>query len=153
MATEIWVNIGSGNGLLPDSTKPLHLNQCWLNICEVQWYSYEGNLMRDASTIITLTGELWGVCCEDLRENWPCYNGTGVYVVNNVPTDVLAYNGARPSAGALMSIKYSSWNLSGNQLVLSLTFCTRWRNWNWHFEWHQCSILLYIMIYMCVYIT
>ena len=23
MATEIWVNIGSGNGLLPDSTKPL----------------------------------------------------------------------------------------------------------------------------------
>ena len=23
MATEIWVNIGSGNGLLPDDTKPL----------------------------------------------------------------------------------------------------------------------------------
>ena len=23
MATYIWVNIGSGNGLLPDSTKPL----------------------------------------------------------------------------------------------------------------------------------
>ena len=23
MATEIWVNIGSGNGLWPDSTKPL----------------------------------------------------------------------------------------------------------------------------------
>ena len=23
MATEIWVNIGSGNGLLPDGTKPL----------------------------------------------------------------------------------------------------------------------------------
>ena len=23
MATEIWVDIGSGNGLLPDSTKPL----------------------------------------------------------------------------------------------------------------------------------
>ena len=23
MATEIWVNTGSGNGLLPDSTKPL----------------------------------------------------------------------------------------------------------------------------------
>ena len=22
-ATEIWVNIGSGNGLLPDGTKPL----------------------------------------------------------------------------------------------------------------------------------
>ena len=23
MATEIWVSIGSGNGLLPDGTKPL----------------------------------------------------------------------------------------------------------------------------------
>ena len=23
MATEIWVNIGSGNGLMPDGTKPL----------------------------------------------------------------------------------------------------------------------------------
>ena len=23
MATQIWVNIGSGNGLLPDGTKPL----------------------------------------------------------------------------------------------------------------------------------
>ena len=23
MTTEIWVNIGSGNGLLPDGTKPL----------------------------------------------------------------------------------------------------------------------------------
>ena len=23
MATEIWINIGSGNGLLPDDTKPL----------------------------------------------------------------------------------------------------------------------------------
>ena len=23
MSTEIWVNIGSGNGLLPDGTKPL----------------------------------------------------------------------------------------------------------------------------------
>ena len=23
MATEIWVNIGSGNGLLPDGTEPL----------------------------------------------------------------------------------------------------------------------------------
>ena len=23
MAAEIWVNIGSGNGLLPDGTKPL----------------------------------------------------------------------------------------------------------------------------------
>ena len=35
VTAEIWVNIGSGNGLLPDCTKPLP-NQCWLIISEVQ---------------------------------------------------------------------------------------------------------------------
>ena len=28
----------------------------------------------------TLTGELWGVCCEDMGENWSCYNGTTLYL-------------------------------------------------------------------------
>ena len=27
--------------------------------------------------------ELWGVYCEDLGENWPCYNGTALFVTNN----------------------------------------------------------------------
>ena len=27
MATEIWVNIGSGNGMLPDGTKPANILQ------------------------------------------------------------------------------------------------------------------------------
>ena len=31
MATEIWVNIGSGNALLPDGTKPLTLILPWIN--------------------------------------------------------------------------------------------------------------------------
>ena len=30
---------------------------------------------------LTLTGELWGVFCGDLGENWPCYNGTDLYFV------------------------------------------------------------------------
>ena len=25
--------------------------------------------------------ELWGVCCEDLGENWPHYNGTALYIL------------------------------------------------------------------------
>ena len=51
MVTEILVNIGSSNGLLPDGTKPLPevLNQCWLeiisihpsaiywNMCKIYW--------------------------------------------------------------------------------------------------------------------
>ena len=28
---------------------------------------------------LALTGELWGVYCEDLGENWPRYNGTALY--------------------------------------------------------------------------
>ena len=28
----------------------------------------------------TLTGELLAVYCEDLGENWPCYNGTALYL-------------------------------------------------------------------------
>ena len=28
-----------------------------------------------------LTGELWGVCCEDIGENGPHYNGTALHNV------------------------------------------------------------------------
>ena len=28
---------------------------------------------------LALTGELWGVYCEDLGENWPRYSGTALY--------------------------------------------------------------------------
>ena len=30
-------------------------------------------------TYLALTSELWGVCCEDLGENWSRYNGTALY--------------------------------------------------------------------------
>ena len=28
---------------------------------------------------LALTGEPWGVSCEDFGENWPRYNGTALY--------------------------------------------------------------------------
>ena len=28
---------------------------------------------------LALTGEIWGVCCEHLGENWPRYNGMALY--------------------------------------------------------------------------
>ena len=28
---------------------------------------------------LNLMDEIWGVCCEDFGENWPCYNGTTLY--------------------------------------------------------------------------
>ena len=30
---------------------------------------------------LTLTGELWGVSCEDFGEKWSCYNGTELYEI------------------------------------------------------------------------
>ena len=43
----IWINIGSGNGLLPDSIKPLP-EPIWLIKTNVLWYSPEGNITGDA---------------------------------------------------------------------------------------------------------
>ena len=43
MASQILVNIGSGNCLVPDGTKPYYLIQCELVINDLLWYSPEGN--------------------------------------------------------------------------------------------------------------
>ena len=43
MATEVWVNTGSGNGLLPDGS--------WLILGKVQWHSSDGSFIRDTSAI------------------------------------------------------------------------------------------------------
>ena len=48
MATQVLINIGSGNGLLPDGTKPLPEPACWLIIKGVLWHvtrsAHEHNL-------------------------------------------------------------------------------------------------------------
>ena len=36
------------------------------------------------TSYLALTGELWGVCCENFEENWPRYNGTALYFLNTV---------------------------------------------------------------------
>ena len=59
MMTEIWVDIGSGNGLLPDGTKPFkHLNQRWLIINEVLSHSPESSFTTNAQNTI-LYNEFW----------------------------------------------------------------------------------------------
>ena len=60
---------------------------------------------------LALTGELWGVYCEDFGENWPRYNGTTLYTpkipYNTMhtlslymitPKDTLHYNLCQTSA-------------------------------------------------------
>ena len=50
MASENLVNIGSGNGVLPDA--PNHyLIQSWLIISEVFWNSPHGNITENAQDI------------------------------------------------------------------------------------------------------
>ena len=44
----------------------------YINQCQIASYN----------PYLTLTGELWGVFCEDLVENWPRYNGTALYHYN-----------------------------------------------------------------------
>ena len=39
---------------------------------------------------LTLTGKLWGVFCEHLRENWPHYNGTSLYHIVLATEDGIA---------------------------------------------------------------
>ena len=41
----------------------------------------ESDISITADTLyLALTGELWGVYCEDFREKWPHYNGTALYL-------------------------------------------------------------------------
>ena len=51
MATQIWVNIGSGNGLVPDGTKPLS-EPMLTTINEVLWHSPESNFTASAKVTI-----------------------------------------------------------------------------------------------------
>ena len=48
----------------------------------------DNELTKDAP-YLTLTGELWGVCCRDLGENWPHYNSTALYNSRTSQTDML----------------------------------------------------------------
>ena len=51
MAAEIWVNTGSGNGLLPDGAKPLP-ERMLTNFSKVQWHASEGSFKFDTSTTV-----------------------------------------------------------------------------------------------------
>ena len=42
-------------------------------------YQSDAGSTKDAP-YVALMGELWGVFCEYLWENWPRYNGTALYM-------------------------------------------------------------------------
>ena len=55
MATHIWVNFGSGNGLLPDGVKPIYLNQCGLIIHKARWIRLRTTTQAIIESSITRT--------------------------------------------------------------------------------------------------
>ena len=54
MATEIWVNIGTGNGMLPDDTKPLPEPMLTSNQCGsvASWQPFESIFTASAKATI-----------------------------------------------------------------------------------------------------
>ena len=50
-----------------------------MTMTEVKYKS--GVISTEDIPYLALTGELWGVFCEHLGENWPHYNGTALYVL------------------------------------------------------------------------
>ena len=60
--------------------------QCWITWYCIHHYSTEIEYKSEFestkdTSYLALTGKLWGVFCEDFRENWSWYNGTALYVV------------------------------------------------------------------------
>ena len=47
---------------------------------------------KDPPSYLALTGELWGVFCEYLVENWPRYNGTALYLKGDWLCDPLIFS-------------------------------------------------------------
>ena len=45
------------------------------------------NLTTD-TPYLALTGELWGVYCDDCGENWPRFNSTALYLAYHVVTEL-----------------------------------------------------------------
>ena len=54
---------------------------------------------------LALTGELWGVLCEDFRENFSRYNGSTLYI-NTAPADVRPSIFARTSVGKILWLQH-----------------------------------------------
>ena len=51
----------------------------------MQYYRDRGRIsqfVRTDTRYLALTGELWGVYCDDMGENWPRYNGTALYMID-----------------------------------------------------------------------
>ena len=68
MVTEIWVNIGSGNGLLPDGTKPLP--EPMLTYHQKGWVTFIWGQVHKPST----TEIIWKIKYLKFHSNFPGAN-------------------------------------------------------------------------------
>ena len=59
----------------------------------LRWLNQNTNQFQNtiATPYLAFTNDLWGVFCEDLIENLPCYNGTARYICINMDELQLQY--------------------------------------------------------------
>ena len=103
---------------------------------------------------LALTGELWGVCCEDFGENWRRYNGTALYLLPLVAvmvSDVLdAWSVISQHPCWLPIVKFCYFPHGHVVGVIKLTptkrktMCSSWlswkrKNWNLILRW-KCNL-------------
>ena len=89
---------------------------------------------------ILWSSKLWGVHCDHLsygvsivlfKENWPCYNGTALYIVSGHYNDVImnAMASQIPSLTIVFSAIYSGTDQSKHQSAASLAFVRGVHRW------------------------
>ena len=75
---------------------------------------HESDLKLTTDTpYLTLTGELWGVCCEEIGENWLHYNGTALYTIV-LPQLLIVYLTSQKLCQAIIVV-YGTTNCSGTE--------------------------------------
>ena len=92
---------------------------------------------------LALTGELWGVYCEDFCENWPRYNGNAFYIVYVFWWYFLwSCNTGTPGTTFQLAAKCCL-SRSG----VEPRGLTQWQQLQWYRFWHQMYIILFLRLY------
>ena len=90
--TWIWINTGSGNGLLPEGIKPspdpmLTYHQ-QSPVTAAHWHSSEGNFTRDTSPINNYANPVYGVATICHQVHWLCWGHPSLF---HTPTSLLIW--------------------------------------------------------------
>ena len=114
MATEIWVNIGSGNGLLPDGTKPLPEPK----LTDHQWSPVTFILGQDMPQP-SITKICFKITCLKFHSNFPGANELKFYWSTLLTNIVFSTSQAFPVDAIFVKIEVIHFGPSDMGLVTS----------------------------------